>query len=151
MATVARLSSSVAPAISRRSLPALPARRIQVRPASLRTRAYNDGKSTEASSEFDSSALQAKLNETVTVLQNKWDEQEDKPAVVVLAFGAVMALIVANSVVESIDHIPLVNGFFELVGLGATGWFIYRYLLQGPDRKELFDNVNGFVAKVFGK
>lgn len=32
------------------------------------------------------------------------------------------------------DKIPIISGLIELVGIGVTGWFIWRYMLFGPDR-----------------
>ena len=36
--------------------------------------------------------------------------------------------------VDRLDKLPFVGGFFELVGLLVTGWFTYRYLTFAPDR-----------------
>ena len=35
---------------------------------------------------------------------------------------------------DRIDRLPIVGGLLEFVGLLVTGWFVYRYLLFGPDR-----------------
>ena len=39
-----------------------------------------------------------------------------------------------NAVVDAVNRIPLVSTFLEIVGLGVTGWGVYRYLLFRPDR-----------------
>jgi hypothetical protein len=36
-----------------------------------------------------------------------------------------------------------VSDLIELVGIGVTGWFTYRYLTVGPDRDEFFIEVGG--------
>jgi hypothetical protein len=33
------------------------------------------------------------------------------------------------------SQIPIVSDFVELVGIAVTGWFTYRYLTVGPDRR----------------
>jgi nitrogen regulatory protein PII-like uncharacterized protein len=44
-----------------------------------------------------------------------------------------------------------VSDLIELVGLGVTGWFTYRYLTVGPDRDELFISIKDFIKKVYGQ
>lgn len=34
----------------------------------------------------------------------------------------------------------LLGGAFEVIGLGVTGWFVYRYLINGSDRCSFFPN-----------
>jgi hypothetical protein len=38
----------------------------------------------------------------------------------------------------------------ELVGLGYTTWFVYRYVLFKESRKELVEQVDALVARVSG-
>ncbi|KAF2946800.1 hypothetical protein DAI22_02g321700 [Oryza sativa Japonica Group] len=40
--------------------------------------------------------------------------------------------------------------FMELVGLGYTGWFVYRYLLFKESRKELADDVDSLKKRIAG-
>lgn len=63
--------------------------------------------------------------------------------------AALLALITASSVVDTIDRIPIVSNIIELIGIGVTGWFTYRYLVFGPDREELYNNVKGFVNRIY--
>jgi hypothetical protein len=53
---------------------------------------------------------------------------------VAITMSAFLALWALNSVVEAVDRLPLFGGLFEMVGIVVTGWFIYRYLIFGPDR-----------------
>lgn len=126
-----------------------PVRSAAIRPVVL-TRAQQD-----EINQVDTEALQAdineKLSETGNYLKEKWDQTEDKPAAVLLTFAIFLGLVAANSVVDAIERIPIVSGVIELVGLGVTGWFIYRYLLFGPDREELLSNIDEIVNKITGK
>jgi nitrogen regulatory protein PII-like uncharacterized protein len=44
-----------------------------------------------------------------------------------------------------------VSDLVELVGIGVTGFFVYRYLTVGPDRDELFVSIRSFAEKIYGK
>lgn len=52
-------------------------------------------------------------------------------AITSAAFIGVWAL---SGLVDRIDKLPIVGGLLELVGLVVTSWFVYRYLVFGPDR-----------------
>lgn len=99
----------------------------------------------------DTEELQAKASALVKDVQTKWEATEEKPAAIALAFTGFIAVWAASGVVGAVDSLPVVGDFFELVGLLVTGWFVYRYLLFGPDRAELKSKINGFIDKVSGK
>eukprot|EP00878_Enallax_costatus_P001021 GHUV01001155.1.p1 GENE.GHUV01001155.1~~GHUV01001155.1.p1 ORF type:complete len:173 (+),score=31.87 GHUV01001155.1:67-519(+) len=106
-------------------------------------------------SEYDTEDVSKKLNEalanTGNYIQTKWEETEDKPAAVAVTLGAVLLLVAASSVVDAVDKIPIISDLIELIGIGVTGWFTYRYLVFGPDREELVANIKAFLNKVYGK
>ena len=35
---------------------------------------------------------------------------------------------------DAVNKLPVFGGVFELVGLGVTSWFAYRYLFNAADR-----------------
>jgi len=104
---------------------------------------------------FDSDEAKKTVNDTVTNtgawIKTKWEETEDKPAAVLVTLGAILVLSALSGVVNAIDRIPVVSDVIELVGVGVTGWFAYRYLVFGPDREELVQNIQVFLKKVYGK
>ena len=67
-------------------------------------------------------------------VQAKWEETEEKPAVVAVGVSALIVVWAVSGLVDRLDKLPLVGGFLELVGLLVTGWFTYRYLTFAPDR-----------------
>uniref|UniRef100_K3XZX8 Cyanobacterial aminoacyl-tRNA synthetase CAAD domain-containing protein n=1 Tax=Setaria italica TaxID=4555 RepID=K3XZX8_SETIT len=73
-------------------------------------------------------------DELIEDLKAKWDAVEDKPTVLLYGGGAVVALWLTSVVVGAINAVPLLPKILELVGLGYTGWFVYRYLLFKPER-----------------
>jgi len=54
-------------------------------------------------------------------------------------------------VLDSINDIPLLAPVFELVGIGYTAWFVYRYLLKVETRKELAQEFNSLKGEVVGQ
>jgi hypothetical protein len=67
-----------------------------------------------------------------------------------LIVGAFVTVKVTLAVLDALDDIPLLSPFFELVGIGYSGWFVYRYLLRASNRKELAEEINGLKNQVVG-
>ncbi|XP_006659422.2 protein CURVATURE THYLAKOID 1A, chloroplastic-like [Oryza brachyantha] len=82
-------------------------------------------------------------DEILSELKEKWDAIENKSSVLVYGGGAIIAVWLSLIVVKALDSVPLLPNILELVGLGYSGWFVYRYLLFKENREEL---VNGFDA-----
>ena len=74
-----------------------------------------------------------------------------KPLITVgLIVGAFVTVKVTLAVLDSLDDIPLLSPFFELVGIGYSGWFIWRYLLKASTRKELAEELSTLKNQVLG-
>lgn len=54
-------------------------------------------------------------------------------------------------VLGALNDVPLVAPVFELIGMGYTGWFVYRYLLKASTRQELLTEVDSFKEQVVGQ
>ncbi|KAF8723691.1 hypothetical protein HU200_021654 [Digitaria exilis] len=89
-------------------------------------------------------------DELIEDLKAKWDAIEDKPTVLLYGGGAVVALWLTSVVVGAINAVPLLPKILELVGLGYTGWFVYRYLLFKESRKELATDIETLKKKIAG-
>ncbi|KAK4415877.1 protein CURVATURE THYLAKOID 1A, chloroplastic [Sesamum alatum] len=89
-------------------------------------------------------------NELFTDLKEKWDAVENKSTVLIYGGGAVVAVWLASVVVGAINSVPLLPKIMELVGLGYTGWFVYRYLLFKSSRKELATDIEAIKKKIAG-
>jgi len=104
--------------------------------------------STAVQAEGSSSKVDAdKLLKQVT---EKWDAVEDKTSAVLYASGAVVALVLANSILSTIDAIPLLPGLLETIGLGYSTWFAYRYLLTKSSREELISDLDELKKRISG-
>jgi hypothetical protein len=75
-----------------------------------------------------------------------------KPIVTVgLIVGTLITIKVTLAVLEALNDIPLLSPTFELIGMGYTAWFIYRYLLRASNRQELVAELESFKEQIFGR
>eukprot|EP00873_Tetraselmis_striata_P040971 jgi/Tetstr1/461235/TSEL_006365.t1 len=83
-------------------------------------------------------------------LTAKWDAIENKSGVAVYAGGAVVLLWFSSTIIGAINNVPVLPKLMELVGLGYTAWFVYRYLLFKSSREELISDVDELKKKITG-
>jgi len=103
-----------------------------------------------ASSESSSTDGSIDTDKLMKDLQTKWDALENKPQFLLYVGGGVLGLWLTTTVIGAINHIPLLPKAFELVGLGYSTWFIYRYLLFKSSREELIKDVEALKQKITG-
>ncbi|GJQ14208.1 hypothetical protein GpartN1_g5999.t1 [Galdieria partita] len=65
--------------------------------------------------------------------------------------GIVIAIDILDAVVLALNRLPLLPSIFELVGLGYSGWFIWRYVLFSSSRQELKSKLDSFIGKATNK
>ncbi|KAF8107125.1 hypothetical protein N665_0126s0043 [Sinapis alba] len=104
---------------------------------------------TRASSS-DETSTSIDTNELFTDLKEKWDGLENKTTVIIYGGGAIVAVWLSSILVGAINSVPLLPKVMELVGLGYTGWFVYRYLLFKSSRKELAEDIDSLKKKIAG-
>jgi hypothetical protein len=68
-----------------------------------------------------------------------------------LILGAIVAVKVLLAVLDALNDIPLVAPTFELIGIGYSAWFVYRYLLKASTRQELTHEITTLKSQVVGK
>jgi hypothetical protein len=68
-----------------------------------------------------------------------------------LLFAGIVSLKLTLAVLDAINDIPLLAPTFELVGIGYTIWFVYRYLLQASTRQELSQEIQNFKGQLLGQ
>ncbi|MBW4540546.1 MAG: CAAD domain-containing protein [Myxacorys chilensis ATA2-1-KO14] len=74
-----------------------------------------------------------------------------KPLVTVgLVFGSIVSVKLTLALLSAINDVPLLQPTFELVGLGYTAWFVYRYLLKASNRQELGQEFDKLKNQVVG-
>jgi hypothetical protein len=74
------------------------------------------------------------------------------PIIALIVFlASVVTLRVLLAMLAAVNDIPLVSPIFELIGIGYSGWFVFRYLLKAPTRKELAVEIESFKKQITGK
>jgi hypothetical protein len=68
-----------------------------------------------------------------------------------LVITAIVTVKVLLAVLDSLNDIPLVAPTFELIGIGYSAWFVYRYLLKASSRQELTSEITTLKSQVVGK
>jgi hypothetical protein len=91
------------------------------------------------------------LSDLFTYVGDFFSEYKKPLINVGLVVGALIAIYLVAAIVDAINDIPLLSPLFELVGIGYTGWFIFRYLLTAENRTEFSKIVGAFTDKVTGK
>lgn len=82
----------------------------------------------------------------------KFFSEYRKPLVTVgLIFGSIVSVKLTLALLGAVNDIPLLQPIFELVGLGYSIWFVYRYLLKASNRQELGQEVNKLKDQVVGR
>eukprot|EP00891_Asterochloris_glomerata_P009489 jgi/Astpho2/9489/Aster-01740 len=97
----------------------------------VRQRNTSSDRAVQAAEE-STEEFQVKLNETIDKLKTKWDQTDEKPAVIGIGVATFVAIWATSGLVDRIDKLPLIGGFLEFVGLLVTAWGVYRYLLFNP-------------------
>ena len=68
-----------------------------------------------------------------------------------LILSAFVTVYITLAVLDAINNLPLLAPVFELVGLGYSAWFTYRYLLRASTREELVTEFQALKAQVVGE
>ncbi|WAL62308.1 CAAD domain-containing protein [Thermocoleostomius sinensis] len=68
-----------------------------------------------------------------------------------LIIAALIAVKLLLAILDAINDIPLMSSLFELVGMGYSAWFIYRYVWKAESRQELSRDFNALKAQIFGQ
>jgi hypothetical protein len=91
------------------------------------------------------------LREGAQDLKRKWDQwpAEDRNSAVIYGSGALLALYIANAVLDAVERVPIIPGLLKFVGLLFSSWFFYRYLLFADGRSDLSRNLT--LDKIFAK
>ncbi len=90
----------------------------------------------------------SKLPEELGTLFTEYKKPLTSVGLIVAAF---ITVYITLSVLDAINHIPLLTPILELVGLGYSVWFVSRYLLKESTRTELFSELDSLKEQVFGE
>ncbi|KAH7617287.1 hypothetical protein Ndes2526B_g07891 [Nannochloris sp. 'desiccata'] len=110
-------------------------------------RAFRDDEIKEAGKDVVDT-VSTTANEIVDKVAAYWEASEEKPTLVAVGFGAILALYFANTVVTAVDHLPLFSTVFELIGLTFSGWTTYRLIAVEGEKEKLISQVKGFAKDI---
>ncbi|XP_047321025.1 protein CURVATURE THYLAKOID 1D, chloroplastic-like [Impatiens glandulifera] len=111
----------------------------------LQTKSYSDKEEIVTLTEAEAEAFPFMMDKLAAI---KWDF--DKYSLLLLGFGALVALWLATAVVAAVNTIPLVPKFLEMVGLSYTLWFSTRFLIFKENRIELVGKIEEVKRRVIG-
>lgn len=94
------------------------------------------------------SGLLANLPDYVTDFFKEYKRPLVTVGLILAAFISVKLLL---AILSAINEVPLLAPTFELVGLGYSSWFVYRFLLKDANRQELTENFTSLKDQVLGK
>lgn len=67
-----------------------------------------------------------------------------------LIIGALISVKLLLAVLGAINDLPIFSSLFELIGMGYSAWFIWRYLLKASAREQLATDFNSLKEQVLG-
>ena len=91
------------------------------------------------------------VSELPVYVSNFFAEYQKPIVTVGLILTGAVSIKVTLAVLNALNEVPLVAPTFQLIGLGYTSWFVYRYLLKVSDRQELLAEIEVLKEQVVGK
>lgn len=67
-----------------------------------------------------------------------------------LLIAALIALKLLLAVLGAINDLPIFSSVFELIGMGYSAWFIWRYLLKASTRQQLGSDFTALKEQILG-
>jgi CAAD domains of cyanobacterial aminoacyl-tRNA synthetase len=67
-----------------------------------------------------------------------------------LIIAALIALKLLLAVLGAINDLPIFSSMFELIGMGYSAWFIWRYLLKASTREQLGSDFTALKEQILG-
>ncbi|MBD1909862.1 MULTISPECIES: HAD-IA family hydrolase [unclassified Leptolyngbya] len=121
------------------------------------TPAAKPGVSDEPSFGAPSNSWGSFQNQPAAYLENALESarsffNKNQPVLVNLGwvFLALIGLQLVFTILDVVNHLPLIAPFLELVGLTYTSWFVWRYLLKANTRQELGEKIQQTKAELLG-
>lgn len=90
------------------------------------------------------------MGEFPEYLTDAYGEYRKPMTTIGLLVVASLTVAVADGILDRLNAIPFFAPTFELIGLGFSGWFIFRYLLYAESRQELKQEVDVIKSRVVG-
>ena len=105
----------------------------------------------QSSTEWQEMLAQVKDYLSLDVINELFNEYRQPIIVTGVVIGGLVTAKVALAILSAINEIPLLAPTFEMVGIGYSAWFLYRYVLKASTREELSKNLDAVKRDVLGK
>ncbi len=105
----------------------------------------------QSTSEWQEMLAQVKDYLSLDVINELFNEYRQPIIVTGLVVGGLVTVKVALAILGAINEIPLLAPTFEMVGIGYSAWFLYRYVLKASTREELGESLKEVKRDVLGK
>jgi len=90
------------------------------------------------------------LDELPEYIAKFYNENQKPITVVILILAVIVTVKVVLAILDALNDIPLLAPTFELIGIGYSAWFVYRYLLKVETREELGQEIQAIANQVVG-
>ena len=94
------------------------------------------------------SGVLSNLPDYVTDFFNEYQRPLITVGLVLTAFISVKLLL---AILSAVNEVPLLAPTFELIGIGYSGWFVFRFILKEANRQELGENITSLKDQILGK
>ncbi|MEG4275019.1 glutamate--tRNA ligase [Microcoleus sp. M2_B4] len=91
------------------------------------------------------------LSEFPAYIGSFYEQYKSPLTVIGVIIASIVSLKVLLGVIDELNDIPLLAPTFELIGIGYTGWFVYRYLLRSSNRQQLGQEIQALKEQILGK
>lgn len=91
-----------------------------------------------------------KINDAIAQLPDILSQYKDSFIVLGWISLGFFFLYTIDALITTVNSIPLLGLFFEVIGLVYTVWFVFRYLLFAARRAELKVKISSFQSAIFG-
>lgn len=67
-----------------------------------------------------------------------------------LIIASLIAIKLLLAILGAINDLPIFSSLFELIGMGYSAWFVWRYLLKASTREQLASDFSALKEQVLG-
>ena len=91
------------------------------------------------------------LGDAPKYLADTFGEYQRPITVIGIGLAALVLVKLTFAILDAINDIPVLAPAFELIGLGYTGWFAWRYLFTAEKRQSFLTTLNAAKDQVIGR
>ena len=91
------------------------------------------------------------LSDLPVYLTSFYQQYKSPLTVIGVILASLITFKVFLGVLDALNDIPFLEPTFEIIGIGYSVWFIYRYLLKSSNRQELSQNLQVLKEQVLGR